>query len=337
MAKQLFANYASCLLGANITVTTAIASITLQTGQGSEFPSPTSGDWFVLAIWKADKSAFELFKITARSGDVLTVDTRAFDGSTAATWSTSDICLCVANAGAFSDLQNLVTVHEALSPAHSAANISNSPAGNIAGTTVQTALNELDTEKLALAGGTLTGALSGTAITLSGALAAASAAITGAITAASATLSGALSAASATLSGALSAASATISGALAAGSITENSARVFSRSSSGYHTSSEQTYNATSETFTFAHGLGNTPVWFRAYARCTATDAGYSVGDVIDISSLSSAIQSVTVSANATNVYVAVASSIPAVNVGTPSSYTNLTASKWAIFIRAFY
>lgn len=105
MAKQLFANYASCFLGAAIVTTGAIASITLETGQGAEFPSPSGSDWFVLAIWKADKSALELFKITARSGDVLTVTTRAFDGTTAATWSTSDICLCVANAGAWSDVQ----------------------------------------------------------------------------------------------------------------------------------------------------------------------------------------------------------------------------------------
>lgn len=40
-----------------------------------------------------------------------------------------------------------------------AANISNAATGNLVGITVQAALNELDTEKLALAGGTMTGAL----------------------------------------------------------------------------------------------------------------------------------------------------------------------------------
>lgn len=113
MAKQLFANFASCYLGAAIVTTGAIANITLETGQGAEFPSPTAGDWFVLAIWKADKSALELFKITGRTGDVLTVTTRAFDGTTAATWSTSDICLCVANAGAWSDLQAAIATLQA--------------------------------------------------------------------------------------------------------------------------------------------------------------------------------------------------------------------------------
>lgn len=105
MAKQIFTNGASCKLGAAITVTTPIASLTLEAGQGAEFPAPTAGDWFVLAAWKADKSAFELFKCTARTGDVVTVDTRAYDGSTANTFATTDLVLCVANAGAFSDMQ----------------------------------------------------------------------------------------------------------------------------------------------------------------------------------------------------------------------------------------
>ena len=53
-----------------------------------------------------------------------------------------------------------VTAHEADSSAvHAASAISNTPAGNIAATDVQAALNELDTEKLALAGGTMTGNL----------------------------------------------------------------------------------------------------------------------------------------------------------------------------------
>lgn len=44
-------------------------------------------------------------------------------------------------------------------PITTALGISNTPAGNIAATTVQAAINELDTEKLAIAGGTLTGGL----------------------------------------------------------------------------------------------------------------------------------------------------------------------------------
>jgi len=52
-----------------------------------------------------------------------------------------------------------VAAHGVASAAHTASNVAVTPAGNIAATTVQAALAELDTEKLALAGGTLTGAL----------------------------------------------------------------------------------------------------------------------------------------------------------------------------------
>lgn len=121
MAKQLFSNAASCYLGAAITVTTAIGSFSVQAGQGAEFPSPSGGDWFVAAVWKADKSAFELFKITGRTGDVFTVDTRAFDGSTANTFATTDFVYCVANAGSFSDLQAAIsTLQSSLTSAQGA-------------------------------------------------------------------------------------------------------------------------------------------------------------------------------------------------------------------------
>lgn len=113
MAKQLFSNAASCYLGAAITVTTPIASFSVEAGQGAEFPSPSGGDWFVAAVWKADKSAYELFKITGRTGDVFTVDTRAFDGSTANTFAITDFVYCVANAGSFADLQSAIAALQA--------------------------------------------------------------------------------------------------------------------------------------------------------------------------------------------------------------------------------
>ena len=54
-----------------------------------------------------------------------------------------------------------LTTHTGASTgAHAASAIANTPAGNLAATNVQAALNELDTEKLALTGGTLTGDLS---------------------------------------------------------------------------------------------------------------------------------------------------------------------------------
>ena len=120
MAKQIFTNGASCKLGAAIVTTGAIASITLETGKGALFPNPSAGDWFVITLIKADYSAFECFKCSARTGDVATVDTRAYDGSTAATWSTSDLAICSPNAGALADLRaDIATLQAAMTTAQS--------------------------------------------------------------------------------------------------------------------------------------------------------------------------------------------------------------------------
>lgn len=105
MPNQIFTNGAACKLGAAIVTTSPIASITLQVGFGPLFPSPTAGNWFVLTIIKADYSAIECFRCSARSGDVVTVEERAYDGTTANTFSTDDICVCSPNAGAFADFR----------------------------------------------------------------------------------------------------------------------------------------------------------------------------------------------------------------------------------------
>lgn len=102
---QVFTNGAACKLGAVISTTGAIATLTLEASKASLFPAPAVGDWFVLTLIKADYSAFECIRCTARSGAVVTVGTRAFDGTTANTWSTADLVICSPNAGAFSDLR----------------------------------------------------------------------------------------------------------------------------------------------------------------------------------------------------------------------------------------
>lgn len=102
---QVFTNGAACKLGAVISTTGAIATLTLEASKASLFPAPAVGDWFVLTLIKADYSAFECVRCTARSGAVVTVGTRAYDGTTANTWSTADLVICSPNAGAFSDLR----------------------------------------------------------------------------------------------------------------------------------------------------------------------------------------------------------------------------------------
>ena len=82
MAKQLFSNNATTTLSANIT--NVATSISVVTGKGELFASPTGGDYELLTI--TDGTNYEIVKCTARSTDTLTV-TRAQEGTTARTWS----------------------------------------------------------------------------------------------------------------------------------------------------------------------------------------------------------------------------------------------------------
>lgn len=84
---QLFANNAYGSLGA--TLASGATSLTLATGQGARFPSPTGGDFFLLTLVGLDsngnENAWEIVKVTGRSTDALTI-VRAQEGTTAATW-----------------------------------------------------------------------------------------------------------------------------------------------------------------------------------------------------------------------------------------------------------
>jgi hypothetical protein len=81
---QLFANNAVSLLAAGIT--NVATSLTVTTGDGALYPSPTGGDYFMLTLTQAgSETSWEVVKVTARTGDVLTV-VRAQEGTTAAAW-----------------------------------------------------------------------------------------------------------------------------------------------------------------------------------------------------------------------------------------------------------
>ena len=86
MATQLFANNVSSSLASGIT--NVATSLTLATGQGALFPSPTGGDWFLLTLTQATgvESSWEIVKVTARTTDTLTI-VRAQESTTAAAWS----------------------------------------------------------------------------------------------------------------------------------------------------------------------------------------------------------------------------------------------------------
>ena len=125
----------------------------------------------------------------------------------------------------------------------------------------------------------------------------------------------------------------------AAVSLSENSTRVFSRNSADVGSPpAAQNYDAANKTFTFAHGLSATPLWVSVWVQCTTGELGYSIGDVIYVSSgIGTATDYLSVSADATNVYVSVANAIAVVNRATPSSISALTVNRWSIYIRAWY
>jgi len=88
MGTQLFANNASSTLAS--AVTNSSTSLSLAAGEGSLFPNPTAGDWFLLTLTQAmgPESSWEIVRCTARSADTLTV-VRAQEGTVAVAWSTA--------------------------------------------------------------------------------------------------------------------------------------------------------------------------------------------------------------------------------------------------------
>lgn len=82
----LFRNNATSTLASGIG--TAATSITLQSGDGAKFPSPTGGDTFRVTLADASNN-IEICDCTSRSGDVLTV-TRAQEGTTAKAYLAGD-------------------------------------------------------------------------------------------------------------------------------------------------------------------------------------------------------------------------------------------------------
>lgn len=129
---QLYANNCATTLA---TPCSAVAT-EITVADGSTFPSPSGGDWFLLTLYQvigAQELNFEILQVTARAGNVLTV-VRAFED--AARFPARSY-----TAGDFAELR-MTAGSKGL-----AAQITNVPAGNIAATDVQAAIAELDAEK----------------------------------------------------------------------------------------------------------------------------------------------------------------------------------------------
>lgn len=90
MPKIIFANNGETNIAAPISA--VATSISVTPGDGIKFPAPTGGDYFQLTLVKMVGSAavYEIVKVTARSGDTLTV-VRGQEGTAAAAFAANDI------------------------------------------------------------------------------------------------------------------------------------------------------------------------------------------------------------------------------------------------------
>lgn len=77
-------------------------TLSVTTGEGAKFPSPSAGQWFPLTIIKSS-GALEILRCTARSGDVFTV-TRAQEGTAAQAFSVGDRVEIRVTAAVFAEL-----------------------------------------------------------------------------------------------------------------------------------------------------------------------------------------------------------------------------------------
>lgn len=96
----LFANNAASTLAAGIT--DSATNMTLASGEGAKFPSPSGGSYFMVTIVD-DANNIEIVKCTARTTDTLTV-VRGQEGTTARAYSTGDKVELRVTAGALAAL-----------------------------------------------------------------------------------------------------------------------------------------------------------------------------------------------------------------------------------------
>ena len=87
MAQPLFTNNAATTLASGIT--NVATTLTVASGTGALFPSPTGGNYSYVTLINAAGTVLEIVKLTARSTDTLTI-TRAQEGTTASAFSTGD-------------------------------------------------------------------------------------------------------------------------------------------------------------------------------------------------------------------------------------------------------
>lgn len=104
----LFANNASTTLSAPISA--GATSVTLASGTGALFPSPSAGQQFALTFNDAATGLLtEITYCTARSGDTLTI-VRGEEGTTAQSWLAGDLAANLVTAGVMAAMLQTATI-----------------------------------------------------------------------------------------------------------------------------------------------------------------------------------------------------------------------------------
>lgn len=159
MAKILFSDKASTTMTGSLA--SGLGTLTVASGGGARFPAPTGGDFFYATLYQKNVGGaeinIEVVKISAKaSADSFTISQRdvtnitGYGGGYAYPGTAGTV---------YVELRWLEKAATAMMQADdmTAANVTNTPAGGVAATTVQAAINELDTEKAPLASPALTG------------------------------------------------------------------------------------------------------------------------------------------------------------------------------------
>jgi len=108
MGYPLFTNNAAT--GLVTPISSSATTLTVNGGSGSLFPSPISGNWFMLTLISQSSGNMEIVQCTARSGDTFTI-VRAQEGTTAQAFATSDAVQLRITAGGLNAFSNPTTVN----------------------------------------------------------------------------------------------------------------------------------------------------------------------------------------------------------------------------------
>lgn len=170
MSSIVSNNAVTKLVGALSSSTGVGGTFSVTGGDGAKFPSTSGGNTFNVTLSNSS-GAREIITISNRSTDTFTIAARAAEtiagvAGVAQNWSVGDSVSCNITAAAFNakvevadattiantaaaGVQTNLNTHTASTTAHTATNLVNTPSGGVTSTTVQAAINELDTKKLA--------------------------------------------------------------------------------------------------------------------------------------------------------------------------------------------